>query len=262
MTTLSLIAASGAAVLVLAVIALNERVHLFSQDNFPTRAHKLGAYGLLIGFAVLVAALVAESSQAPADAAKLQSLPFWSVFSLHAILLCFLGAWWLFAGRPQLGTFFNIRRKGLVEDSMTGFAMGVGGWIITIMVAITIGLLLQKFGQIDSDMKPPDAIPWMAALPVHKKILIVFSAMTVEELFFRGWLQKRVGLLASTVAFVIAHAGFGQPLMFIGISVVSILIGLTFYRTKSLLPCIIAHGVFDAIQLFVIIPVAVQFMPK
>ena len=48
MTHLSLIVASAAALLVISLIALNERVHLFSQDRFPTRAHKLGAYGLMI----------------------------------------------------------------------------------------------------------------------------------------------------------------------------------------------------------------------
>ena len=29
-------------------------------------------------------------------------------------------------------------------------------------------------------------------------------------------------------------------------------------RTGTLLPCIVAHGVFDAVQLFVIIPIAFQ----
>jgi membrane protease YdiL (CAAX protease family) len=37
-------------------------------------------------------------------------------------------------------------------------------------------------------------------------------------------------------------------------------IGFTFYRTKNLIPCIIAHGVFDAIQLFVILPVVFRMM--
>jgi membrane protease YdiL (CAAX protease family) len=37
-------------------------------------------------------------------------------------------------------------------------------------------------------------------------------------------------------------------------------IGVTFYRTKNVLPGIIAHGVFDAIQLFVIVPIAVKMM--
>jgi len=99
-------------------------------------------------------------------------------------------------------------------------------------------------------------IGWMAALPLWKKAAIVFSAMTVEEAFFRGWLQKRVGLIASTVLFALAHSGLGQPLLLIGVSLISLVIGYTFYRTKNLIPGVIAHGVFDAIQLFVIIPIA------
>ncbi|MCU1246666.1 MAG: hypothetical protein JWN02_2576, partial [Acidobacteria bacterium] len=93
-------------------------------------------------------------------------------------------------------------------------------------------------------------------LPVWKKCLIVLSAMTVEEAFFRGWLQKRVGLIASTVLFALAHSGLGQPFLLIGVALISLVIGFTFYRTKNLVPGIIAHGVFDAVQLFVIIPIA------
>ena len=98
-------------------------------------------------------------------------------------------------------------------------------------------------------------IAWMAALPLWKKGLIVFSAMTVEEAFFRGWLQKRIGLIASTVLFSLAHSGLGQPLLLIGVSIISLVIGFTFYRTKNLIPGIIAHGIFDAVQIFVLIPI-------
>ncbi|HKO00661.1 MAG TPA: CPBP family intramembrane glutamic endopeptidase, partial [Thermoanaerobaculia bacterium] len=89
-----------------------------------------------------------------------------------------------------------------------------------------------------------------------KKCLIVLSAMTVEEAFFRGWLQKRIGLIASTILFALAHSGLGQPLLLIGVTMISLVIGYAFYRTKNLIPGVIAHGVFDAIQLFVIIPIA------
>ena len=98
-------------------------------------------------------------------------------------------------------------------------------------------------------------IGWMAALPLWKKGTIVFSAMTIEEAFFRGWLQKRVGLIVSTILFSLAHSGLGQPLLLIGVAIISLIIGFTFYRTRNLIPGIIAHGIFDAIQLFVIIPV-------
>ena len=61
---------------------------------------------------------------------------------------------------------------------------------------------------------------------------------------------------ASTILFALAHAGYAQPMLLIGVTVISLIIGTAFYRTKSLVPGVIAHGVFDAVQLFVIIPVA------
>jgi membrane protease YdiL (CAAX protease family) len=99
-------------------------------------------------------------------------------------------------------------------------------------------------------------VVWIAGLAAWKKALLVLAAMTIEEAFFRGWLQKRVGLIASTILFALAHAGYGQPFLLIGVTLISLVIGTTFYRTKNLIPGVIAHGVFDAVQLFVVIPIA------
>jgi membrane protease YdiL (CAAX protease family) len=143
---------------------------------------------------------------------------------------------------------------------MTGLAVGFGGWVFTLMVALLIGLILSAAGLIPKNPQPSPMIGYMAALPLWKKATIVLSAMTVEEAFFRGWLQKRVGLLASTTLFAIAHSGFGQPLLLVGVFVISLIIGFTFYRTKNLIPGVVAHGVFDAIQLFVIIPMLFRML--
>ncbi len=256
------IATPVAIVLAVLLAAANERFGLFSQDHFTTTSRRFGAYGALAALFGSLAYIVSASSESPATAEQLSTMPFWSLFMMHALLLIFLATWWTLAGCPNLASFFSFRKAQAGDDAMAGLALGVGGWFVTISIALIIGLALQAMGQIGDDVKAPAAVPWMAALPVWKKCLIIFSAMTVEELFFRAWLQKRVGLLPSTILFVIAHAGFGQPLMFIGIGVISLVIGFAFYRTKSLLPCIVAHGIFDAIQLFIIIPVAVQFLPN
>jgi len=256
------IATPVAIAVAIVLIALNEQFGLFSQDRFPSKAHKFGAYAALVGLFGLLAFLVSASSEAPATAEQLSDMPFWSLFTMHAILVVFLAVWWSLTGRPSFRTFFSLRRENVGDDALAGLGLGVGGWFVTISIALVVGLILQALGQVGEEVKVPAAVPWMASLAAWKKCLLILSAMTVEELFFRAWLQKRIGLILSTALFVIAHAGFGQPLMFIGISVISLVIGITFYRTKSLLPCIVAHGVFDGIQLFIIIPVAVQFMPN
>lgn len=244
------------AIVWLVMIYLGERHRLFACDRFPNAAAKWAAYLWLGAFMLLLAYFVTAAAQTPARAADLEHTPFYALFGIHFILIIFLAVWWLLSGRPHLAEFFNIQRGRTGEAVAAGMAVGIGGWIITITGAVIIALILKETGVLGSDPQPSPMIGYMAALALWKKILIVLSAMTVEELFFRSWLQKRAGLIASTVLFALAHFTLGQPLLLIGVTLISLVIGITFYRTKNVVPGIIAHGVFDAIQLFVIIPVA------
>src|SRR5256885_724008 len=117
------------------LIYLNERYHLFSVDQFSSTATKWIAYVWLGLFLFLLTFLIVGSSRHPPTAKDLAKVPFYSLFTLHAILLTFLVGWWLLTRRPPLGTFLNIPRERAGEAIMTGFAVGVGGWILTIMLA-------------------------------------------------------------------------------------------------------------------------------
>ncbi|HEU5161781.1 MAG TPA: CPBP family intramembrane glutamic endopeptidase [Thermoanaerobaculia bacterium] len=240
-----------------ALVFANERHRLLATDHFSTPAKKWVAYAWVWFLAFVLTALVAQSTAA--GGVDPAAISFWSLFTLHVLLIVFLAGWWILAGSPPVTRFLNLQRENFGESVVLGIVVGVGGWLVTIAIAITIGLILKTAGMLPEDAQPSPVIPWMAALPLWKKAMIVFSAMTVEEAFFRGWLQKRVGLVLSTILFAISHAGYGQPLLLIGVTVVSLVIGATFYRTRNLWPCIIAHGVFDAIQLFVLVPTLLKF---
>lgn len=242
------------AVIFVAMIVLNERIGLF-RDRFPSIGAKYAAYTWLGIIMFLLTFLVVASSQRVPTAQELARAPFYSLFLLHAILIVFLFGWWLLTRRPPIREFLNIRQP-YGESILAGFAIGLAGWLFTIALAATIALILRQAGVLPKQIQPPPMIAWMANLPAWKKALVVLSAMTVEEAFFRGWLQKRVGLIASTILFATAHVGLGQPFLLIGVAIISLIIGFTFYRTKNLIPGVIAHGVFDAVQLFVIIPIA------
>jgi membrane protease YdiL (CAAX protease family) len=237
------------------IIVMNERYGIFRCDHFPSPAAKYGAYVWLGLIMFLLMFLVVASSQRVPTAQELARAPFYTLFLLHAILIVFLIGWWLLTRRPPIREFLNIRRP-YAQSIFGGFAVGLAGWIVTIALAATIALILRQTGILPKDMQPPPMIAWMANLPAWKKALVVLSAMTVEEAFFRGWLQKRVGLIVSTILFATAHVGLGQPFLLIGVTIISLIIGFTFYRTKNLIPGVIAHGVFDAVQLFVVIPIA------
>jgi len=244
----------------LTIVVLNERINLLSCDRFPSPAAKWFAYIWMGFFFVLLGALVAGAAMRPARARDLANAPFYQLFGLHAILIMFLIGWWIAAGRPHLTEFLSIQREKSGEAVMIGLAVGVGGWIFTIGMAVAVALILKATGLLPDDPQPSPMIGFMAGLALWKKMLIVLSAMTVEEFFFRSWLQKRVGLFVSTTLFALAHFTLGQPLLLIGVTVISLVIGFTFYRTRNVVPGIVAHGVFDAIQLFVIIPIAFKMI--
>lgn len=244
----------------IAIVALNETRNFLSCDRFPNAAVKYFAYAWLGIFLILLAVLVTGSALTPPTAKQLANAPFYSLFLLHAILVLFLLGWWLATGVPPLREFLNIRHERPVEVVAIGVSVGVGGWIITILTALLVALVLRAAGLISEPEGPPPMIGWMAALPLWKKATIVLSAMTIEEAFFRSFLQKRIGLVASTLLFALAHFTYGNPLLLIGVTIISLIIGYAFYRTKNVLPGVIAHGVFDAVQLFVIVPIAFKMI--
>lgn len=243
----------------IAIVYLGERHGLLAAaDRFPHPAMKWAAYAWLGLFMIILAVLVTSSALAPPTAKQLADTPFYTLFALHAVLVIFLVIWWALSGMPSLREFLNIRHEQPAEVLAIGVGVGVGGWIFSLLMAAVVALTLKSIGVIDEPPEPPAMIGWMAALPIWKKALIILSAMTVEEAFFRSFLQKRIGLVASTLLFALAHFTYGNPLLLIGVTVVSLIIGVTFYRTKNVLPGVIAHGVFDAVQLFVIVPIAVR----
>lgn len=255
-----LIAYSVALAFIIAFVVLSEKFNLLSVDYFATSIHKVAAYAWFSLLILVMTGVVVASSRNPATADQLKDASFWSLFSFHVVLLVFLAGWWLLTGRPRLGAFLNIPRENSGTALLSGLAVGVGGWMITILLALLVASILAAANLISTDIAPSPMMPWLANLEVWKKIIVVVMAMTVEEFFFRAWLQKRIGLIASTIIFAVGHAGYGQPAMLIGVTIISLVIGMTFYRTKDLRPCIIAHGVFDAIQIFVIVPAALKFI--
>lgn len=243
-----------------AIVFLSERYNLLSCDRFQNDIAKWAAYVWLGIFFVGIAVIVTSAALAPATPQQMETMPFYSLFAMHGILVVFLVGWWLLSGMPEIREFLQIRHERPAEVAAIGISVGVGGWVITIVTAMVIGLILQATGALDTPPEPPAMIGWMANLALWKKALIILSAMTIEEFFFRSFLQKRIGLVASTILFALAHFTYGNPLMLIGVTVISLVIAIAFYRTKNVIPGIIAHGVFDAIQLFVIVPIAVKMM--
>lgn len=144
-----------------------------------------------------------------------------------------------------------------------GVLVGIGSWGAVLAVAILLGLLIMALGGEDAlPRQPPALIPWIVALPVGVRILISLSAGVVEETFFRGFLQPRIGIFLSTLLFILAHFSYGQPLMLVGIGTLSLIYAFLVRWRQNIWPAIAAHTLFDAVQLLFIIPAALKYMEK
>ncbi len=243
-----------------AVVVFDRRSRRLGLDppgfRDPVR-RALGLGALTVGLAV--------SALAPLAALGLEqgepvyaSVPVWALFANHAILLGTLGAWFAagFAGsglpwRDQVG----LRSRRPLEELAIGAAAGIASWVVAIGAALLVARLLVAGGGEDLVPKqPPAAIEWIAGLPLLVRVSVALSAGVVEELFFRGFLQPRIGLWFSTALFAAAHLSYGQPFLLLGISILSILYGLLVRWRQSLWAAIAAHALFDLVQLVIVVP--------
>jgi membrane protease YdiL (CAAX protease family) len=197
------------------------------------------------------------------------------LFLLHFLMLGALGAWFFlgYGGtgsvavdaegwappRPSLGQQFaaqlGFRTPGVWREIGLGIVLGISAWMAVILVLIAIAGLLLALGFKDAmPQQPPAMVPFIAGLPILIRLLISLSAGVVEETFFRGFLQPRIGIVLSTAFFALAHLSYGQPFMLVGITILSLIYAFLVKWRQNVWPAIAAHALFDGVQLLVIVP--------
>lgn len=228
----------------------------FEIETFPSASRKAFALALFTG--TLAIACIAPLLQFPETDPnrEIPDLPFAALFLGHALLSAFLLLWWLLAGRPELSAFLHLRSVDLRESLRLGAAAGVASWAITMATMAIVGTIAVALDPavLPDDGVLPSSVRMIVDLEWYRRLLLVLSAGVVEEAFFRAFLQTRMGLLLSSVLFATSHLSYGLPLMVVGVFAVSVVFGLLFRVREDILPCMVAHAVFDAIQLFLILP--------
>ncbi len=247
-------------------LLVRERRPCLAIEPFP------GPARLLAGVALLVVVL-AVTSFAPlrqlfsaGDGPALDDLSFASLFEGHAVLAGFLLLWWGLAGFEAPSRFLRLHPTGAARKLGVGVVAGLGGWAVTIgVMAVVAGLAGLAGGGASTGAATgelgaeeiPEVVRFLVALPVWHRLLLVVSAGVFEEAFFRSYLQPRAGLWLSSLLFTMSHASYGLPAMLIGVLTVSLVLGLLLRAADDVLPCMVAHAVFDGVQLLVVLPAVV-----
>lgn len=189
------------------------------------------------------------------------------LFLLHGLLVVALLAWLILAF-PGAGPGTFARQLGLTgrevfAEVVLGLAVGLAAWMAVIATTLALALAVSSAGGEELlPQAPPPVLPWIAGLPVGVRLGLCLSAGVVEEVFFRGLLQPRVGLLFATVCFALAHLSYQQPFLLVGVTLLSLIYGGLVLWRRNLWAAITAHTLFDAIQLLVVIPAALEVLPE
>lgn len=237
----------------------------------------LGAI-LFLGVFLPVALLGVE--RAPLSPEDLTTL---DIFLLQGLLLLAVVLWFLLgfagigagtgagAGAPAApgglaGAFarqFGLRARSPWAEIGIGVAAGAAGWVLVILLMLAVVAVVWALGGEEIlPTEPPELIPWVAGLPLLIRLAIGVTAGVVEETFFRGFLQPRAGIVLSSALFVLAHLSYDQPFMLVGIAALSLLFAWLVRWRRNVLAAIVAHAVFDLIQLLLVVPEILKRLPE
>jgi membrane protease YdiL (CAAX protease family) len=160
----------------------------------------------------------------------------------------------------QIAAQLGLVAPNLSREVLIGLLLGACAWGVVLLALLAAALAIYAIGGEQALPKPSAIVPWIASLPVLVRLMVSLSAGFVEETFFRGFLQPRIGIALSTGFFVLAHLSYGAPFMLLGITLLSLIYAFLVRWRQTIWPAVAAHALFDGIQLLVVIPMAMRLM--
>ncbi|MBU1198091.1 CPBP family intramembrane metalloprotease [Candidatus Micrarchaeota archaeon] len=88
--------------------------------------------------------------------------------------------------------------------------------------------------------------------PFFVLLIAVTLSPVAEEVFFRGYLQGKVGVLFSAAVFGMLHAVYGSVVEVFGAFGIALLLGTYVLNERNLYPCILSHALFNFISIYAV----------
>jgi membrane protease YdiL (CAAX protease family) len=114
--------------------------------------------------------------------------------------------------------------------------------VLSTFFIIYPALLIEALIFIAGGVKEVGVVKVVGELPLY---LVVFSftlAPIFEEVFFRGFLLQKTGIIFSSLLFALVHIGYGSAFELVGAFTVGIVFSLVYRKTNSLITTIFSHA--------------------
>lgn len=154
------------------------------------------------------------------------------------------------------GTLAYYMRKGSLEDALGALglqsknisldaAYGLGGFAAAIVVSVLVASALGALGMDDSSATRSS----MLGLPFLALLWAVSISPLAEEMFFRGLLLQKFGIVASSALFALLHVFYGSIVNVVGAFGIAIILCYLARMRKGIVAPLIAHIVFNAFSI-------------
>ncbi|MDH7517330.1 MAG: type II CAAX endopeptidase family protein [Candidatus Thermoplasmatota archaeon] len=176
------------------------------------------------------------------------------LFSSTITVLIFVGApfvWYILVNRYSIRDMFNhlkLRWEGI--DS--AFLWGILAAIIMFVIVFAIGMILY-YGTKISEENLSNIKELASNLSVASMFFVIIFQSISEEIFFRGFLFEKIGLVAgdmiaifiTAVLFGLAHISYGKIYPVVMPVIMGVFLGFIVVKTKNLYSAITAHMIFN-----------------
>lgn len=138
---------------------------------------------------------------------------------------------------------------GVPGDAKRNLIYTVLALVAMFIVSFIIGLASLYFGFNDQE-KIAEKI---SGLPMFMLIAAALLAPIGEELFFRASLVPRIGAVLSSLVFGTVHLTYGSVVEVIGVVSLGMVLALTYQKSRSIVPCMAAHMIYNGISIAVML---------
>lgn len=125
---------------------------------------------------------------------------------------------------------------------------------LLIAVSIIIEICLSLAG-LQSDLEKVPSI--LKQIQFFDLLIILTVASFVEEIFFRGFLQRKTNILFASFVFAYFHIIYGSFSELIGTFFLGLVLGKEYEKTKNLFAPILSHFFYNIITLILIFTIPV-----
>lgn len=163
----------------------------------------------------------------------------------------------------------TIKKLGIFTRPLEQIGYGIVGFIMLVALTILLNIILY-YANFDDGYKIADTVK---DFPFYLLVFAILFAPISEELFFRVLLVEKIesyfssllaktqmpkllpaalGIFSSSVLFALAHLVYGSIAQLIGAFIIGIFLALLYRYSKSIVPLLIAHLLFNLTSLIII----------